>query len=146
MPGSVTTTSSVVPLVASLADIKAKEAKLKLLRHKLEADIIAACGFSELEGSVTYEADDGGARVKFVCKQTINRRVDAGIWQSIRKELPTRAHATIREKYEVALPAARKLREEDPGMWGHIAQAVSSTPGKPSVEIKLYAEEGGGAG
>ncbi len=124
--------SGLAALVARLENAKDDEAAAREARIEAEAQIVAACGFSQAEGSATFrDADDKEIRVTLT--QPVNRSVDQAAWKSIEADLPPSIREVVRWKPEVSITSFRAL---DSDALALVAPAITSKPGKISVEVK----------
>lgn len=131
-----TATARLVPGLAALVErlerAKADEAEAKDRRIDAEQQIISAAGFDKPEGSATFrDADDKECKVTLT--QPINRSVDAAAWKAIEGDLPLEVREVVRWKPEVIITSFRAL---DGVSLALVAPAITSRPGKISVEVK----------
>ena len=131
-----TATARLVPGLAALVErlerAKADEIDARDRRIDAEQQIISAAGFDKAEGSASYrDADDKEVRVTLT--QPVNRSVDAAAWLSIEADLPKEIREVVRWKPEVSITSFRAL--DGTGL-ALVAPAITSKPGKISVEVK----------
>lgn len=133
-------TTGIVPLVTALADAKRAENDAKVARIAAEEALIDALKFEKPEGIETYTLNEGRTMARVTLTRPVTRSVDADEWAGVLETLSEDEEDAVGElmriKYELNLKTARNLEENYPHLWRKCAAAVTSKPGKISVEIR----------
>lgn len=120
-------------LVKTLTKAKRKEDESRLARIEAEEAIIKALGGTPIEGTATHNV--GGYKVKV--EQRINRKIDERKYHAIKDEIPEALRPiSIVETLKIDTAGLRWLKENEPGYWKILADAITETPAKPSVKIE----------
>ena len=125
-------------LVSNLITAKHNELVARERRIEIEERIIAEIAFTEDRGQKTVTLDDG---TKIVVKKELSYKVDFDALEEERFPLdedgdpppmPTKSKTTR----ELDVKGYEWYREHNPDVFRIIAQHVTVTPRKPSVEVK----------
>jgi hypothetical protein len=124
-------------LAAALEAAKIAENAASAARIDAENALIALCGCKD-EGSATHR---GGA-YKVTITGNVNRRVDPAALDAVRGALsPALFDQAFRYKPEVITAGVRYLQNNEPQAYAIAAQAITATPGKPSVRIEAIEQQ-----
>jgi len=122
--------SNVETLCADWLDAKSAETAAQQLRLAIEREIAQAFDVPD-EGTKSHKTDN----FKVTVGQPVYRSVNADIWEAIKYKLPLDMHPV---KTEIkADPAGMKyLANNEPVLWGMVAEAFTTKPGKISVKVE----------
>src|SRR5690625_1486487 len=109
---------------------KAAEEKAKESRILAEEAIVSILGCKE-EGSETYKQYG----YKLTITGRVNRTVDQSAWDSVADKIPSQL-SPIKYKPALDLKRLRYLQHSEPEIYRIAAEAITATPGKPSVKIE----------
>jgi len=128
------TAPGLLDLAVKLDQAKRAEDAAHVARVRIEEEIIAHLNFED--GRETFTGGDERGSCKIEVERPLYHKVDAEVWERVRKSLPAPLRKTLmRTKYELALKEAKRLADEDNATWLIAAEAVTSTPGKVSVKL-----------
>lgn len=120
-------------LCADLLRAKEVESAATDARIVVERQIIDLLGLPD-EGSKTVDA--GAFKIRL--EQKINRKLDDKKWRSIMETIPEHLRPVIVvESYKIEDKGVRYLRDNEPGYYKILAQAIEEKPAKPSVKVEL---------
>lgn len=137
---TVLTNPGLLDLTVKLDRAKRAEKEAEARRIAVEEEIIEHLGFQD--GRETFEGADDRGSCKVTLERPLYHKVDAKVWEKVRKKLPVALRKTLmRTKYELALKEAKRLATEDKALWLVAAEAVTSTPGKVSVGFSFTLNE-----
>ena len=122
--------SNIDGLLADWLDAKAAEQKAQTLRYKIEAQITAAFE-TKPEGAITHKTEC----YKVTLTQPISRKVDLRKWEMVKDRMPTALHP-IKVKIEADSAGMKWLAEHEPELWGKVAEAFETKPGKIGVKVE----------
>lgn len=109
---------------------KAVEDNAKEARIAAEEAVVAILGCKE-EGSETHK--QYGYKVTITGR--VNRTIDQSAWDSVADKIPSHL-SPIKYKPALDLKGLRYLQQNEPGIYRIAAEAITATPGKPSVKIE----------
>lgn len=116
--------------IEELIDLRAQRKKLDASIKAIEAGL--ADQFQvDLDKSKTFESDG----YKLVVKKPANYKLDTVIYDKIKREIPPKMRA-VKTKTELDKVGYKWLMNNEPDVFAIMAQAVTVTAGKASVEIK----------
>ena len=121
--------SNVTGLCGAWLEAKRREDEAKAARIKIEDEISQALDAKD-EGSITHKVEP----YKVTLSQPIYRKVDMGVWETIKGFIPMEAWP-LRMKVEVDDTGCRWLMENRPDLWKIAATAITATPGKIGVKV-----------
>ena len=124
--------SNVTGLCGAWLEAKRREDEAKEARIKIEEEISQALD-TKTEGAVTHRVEP----YKVTLTQPIYRKIDLGVWETIKHNLPAEAWP-IKIKIEVDDAGCKWLARERPDLWAIAAKAITATPGK--IGVKVVAE------
>ena len=120
-------------LILELIVAKSLEEKARERRIDAEQAIIAELGEIKAEGQTVVK--DG--RYKVTITGSMNRRIDQAVLELIRQTIPAPLFdQAIRWKPEVNLTGLRYLQNNEPDTYSILAEAITTTPAKPSVRVE----------
>mgnify|MGYP003624702358 FL=1 len=119
-----------------LMAVKSIECSAKEERIRAEQHLCELVGVRP-EGATSFTS--GQWMVRTVGK--LYRKLDADAYEFLSADLPLAAHASVRTKLELNLSNLRDLQLSDPDAYGMLAQCITTTPGKPSVNVDFNMEE-----
>ncbi|HEX4918065.1 MAG TPA: hypothetical protein VFV43_09235 [Limnobacter sp.] len=120
-------------LAAKLAAAKEAEDAAKAIRIQAEQALIDLLGCLD-EGAKTHK----GEAWKVTITGKVNRTLDVACWEAIKTYIPE-AFRPVKYKPEIDVTGLKWLKDNQPGVYATVCQAISAKPGKPSVtfsEIK----------
>jgi hypothetical protein len=121
-------------LILELIVAKSLEEKARERRIEAEQAIIAELGEIKAEGQTVVK--DG--RYKVTITGSMNRRIDQAVLELIRQTIPKALFDKgIRWKPEVNLTGLRYLQNNEPDTYSILAEAITTTPAKPSVRVDI---------
>jgi len=109
---------------------KRDEDQTRKERVEIEEEIVARTGIKE-EGSQTHEA--GEHKVKVTGK--LNRTLDAETWENIKHTIPETMRP-VEYKPTLDTKGLRYLENNEPETYAKVAEALTTKPAKPSIEVK----------
>ena len=118
-----------------LMSVKSIECSAKEERIRAEEHLAILVGVRP-EGATSFTS--GNWMVRTVGK--LHRKIDADAYAIMKQHLPPSAHASVRTKLELSLANLRDLQLSDPDAYGMLAQCITTTPGKPSVNVDFNME------
>jgi hypothetical protein len=122
----------------ALEDAKIAEARATAARIDAETAVLAHIA-SKTEGSVSSRGDGWKATATF----TMYRKVDPAALEAVREAMPPALfEQAFRFKPEVSTTGIKYLQNNEPAAYAIAAQAITATPGKPSVRVERVAETG----
>jgi hypothetical protein len=121
--------SNITGLCGAWLEAKRREDEAKAARIKIEDEISQALD-AKNEGSITHKVEP----YKVTLSQPIYRKVDMGVWETIKSSIPMEAWP-LRMKVEVDDTGCRWLMENRPDLWKIAATAITATPGKIGVKV-----------
>lgn len=122
-------------LAMELVLAKAQEQAHEKHRIGIEQKILALTGLPD-EGSKTVEA----GRYKLRVAQKINRKLDDRAWSLIKDKIPEQIRPVrVEEVFKLEDAGVRWLRDNEPGYFALLAQAMTEKPAKPSVIVEEVA-------
>ena len=124
--------SNITGLCGAWLEAKRREDEAKEARIKIEEEISQALD-TKTEGAVTHRVEP----YKVTLTQPIYRKIDLGVWETIKHNLPAEAWP-IKIKIEVDDAGCKWLARERPDLWAIAAKAITATPGK--IGVKVVAE------
>jgi hypothetical protein len=125
---------TVEQLCADLIRAKQHEADAEECRVAIERMLIEKVGGAPEEGVQTTEAD--GFKVKV--EQTIKRTIDGKKYALIVDQIPEAVRPVrIEEVIKVDTKGVRWLKENEPGYYKLLCQAMTEKPAKPSVKVEI---------
>ena len=120
-------------LCAALIAAKKTESDATDARIAVERQIVEMLGLPD-EGSKTVDAGPYKVRLE----QKINRKLDDKKWKSIMDTIPEHLRPVIVvESFKIEDKGVRYLRENEPGYYKILAQAIEEKPAKPSVKVEV---------
>jgi hypothetical protein len=124
--------SNITGLCGAWLEAKRREDEAKEARIKIEDEISQALD-AKAEGAITHKVEP----YKVTLTQPIYRKIDLGVWETIKHNLPAEAWP-IKTKIEVDDAGCKWLLKERPDLWKIAATAITATPGK--IGVKVVAE------
>jgi hypothetical protein len=124
--------SNITGLCGAWLEAKRREDEAKEARIKIEEEISQALD-AKAEGAITHKVEP----YKVTLTQPIYRKIDLGVWETIKHNLPAEAWP-IKTKIEVDDAGCKWLLKERPDLWKIAATAITATPGK--IGVKVLAE------
>lgn len=122
-------------LAAALEAAKAEEARAAQARLDAEAALIDALGVKD-EGAQTHN----GEAYRVTITGVINRRIDPAALSALADRIPTPLLLqAVRYKPEPIAAGIRYLRNNEAETYAVLAEALTVTPGKPSVKVERVA-------
>jgi len=121
--------SNITGLCGAWLEAKRREDEAKEARIKIEEEISQALD-TKTEGAVTHRVEP----YKVTLTQPIYRKIDLGVWETIKHNLPAEAWP-IKTKIEVDDTGCKWLAKERPDLWAIAAKAITATPGKIGVKV-----------
>lgn len=122
-------------LAAALESAKADEAAATAARIAAENALIALLGVKP-EGSATHKS----AAYKVTITGNVRRIVDEAALAAVRERMSAAMfERAFRFKPEVSVSGVRYLQNNEPELYVIAAQAITATPGKPSVRVEAVA-------
>jgi len=122
-------------LAAALENAKADEAAATAARIDAENALIELLGVKP-EGSATHKS----AAYKVTITGNVRRTVDEAALAAVREAMPEALfERAFRFKPEVSVSGVRYLQNNEPELYAIAAQAITATPGKPSVRVEAVA-------
>lgn len=123
------------PLIDRHVLAKAGLAAARQEMERAEEALLSAVGAKE-EGTTSLTV--GNYKVSTVGK--INRTLDAGAWEEIRKHVPEPlANRLVRYKPEINMRELKFIQTNEPAFYAMVAPAITSKPAKTAVEVKEIA-------
>jgi hypothetical protein len=120
-------------LIEELVRAKRIEDEARERRIEAEQAIIAELGEIKPEGQTAIKA--GG--YKLTVTGSMNRRIDGSVLAAVRESIPAALFdQAIRWKPEVNLTGLRYLQNNEPDTYSILAEAITTTPAKPSVRVE----------
>lgn len=117
---------------AQLEAAKIAESQAVAARIDAENAVLALTGVED-EGSKTHR----GAAYKVTVTGVVNRRVDEAALGAVREQVSADIFdLAFRFKPEVSVAGVKHLRNNEVELYAIVAQAITATPGKPSVRIE----------
>lgn len=127
--------ASLDELSAALEQAKAAEMDATATRIESENKLIALLGVKS-EGSATHK----GAAYKVTVTGVVHRKVDEAALAAVRATLPPAIFEQVfRFKPDLITAGMRYLQSNEPELYAVAAQAITATPGKPSVRVEHLA-------
>ena len=112
---------------------KVREADATHVRVELEKELIEIVGCPE-EGFETHDISD----YKIKVERRIIRKVDDKAWAMIADQIPEAVRpVTVKETLTVENKGVRWLKENEPGYYRLLCQAMEEKPAKPSVKVEV---------
>lgn len=127
--------TSLASLAAEWAALKSAETEIALKREMLEKQITALTGVRD-EGAKTHDA----GRFKVTVTNRLNRKMDWGKWEQLQDRFPDNLRP-VRAKWELDDRGVRYLQEHEPELYKILAEAMTVTPAKPHIAVKLATAE-----
>lgn len=124
--------SNVTGLCGAWIEARRREDEAIEARRKIEQDITEALD-AKTEGAITHKVE----AYKVTLTQPIYRKVDMGVWETIKGFIPMEAWP-LKMKVEVDDTGCKWLAKERPELWSIAAKAITATPGK--IGVKVVAE------
>jgi hypothetical protein len=121
--------SNITGLCGAWLEAKRREDEAKKVRIQIEDEISQALEAKD-EGSITHKVEP----YKVTLSQPIYRKVDMGVWETIKGSIPMEAWP-LKMKVEVDDTGCRWLMENRPDLWRIAATAITATPGKIGVKV-----------
>ena len=123
---------SLADLCHDLIRAKERESQATEERVAIEQIITRKTGLPD-EGQKTYDAGE----FKLTIGQKINRKLDAKKWLTIQDAIPEHLRPVrVEEVFKLEDQGVRWLRENEPGYFKILAQAMEEKPAKPSVKVE----------
>lgn len=120
-------------LCQQLLEAKTTESKANEDRIAIEAKIIALVGIPD-EGAATHDTKEFKLRVE----QRITRKLDERKWILVRDQIPEGIRpVTIEETFKIDTKGVHWLRDNEPGYYKLMCQAMEEKPSKPSVKVEV---------
>lgn len=120
-------------LIEELMRSKRIEEEAKERRIEAEQAILAELGELKPEGQTVVKE----AGYKVTITGSMNRRIDGAVLELIRQTIPAALFdQAIRWKPEVNLTGLRYLQNNEPDTYAILAEAITTTPAKPSVRVE----------
>lgn len=116
-------------MCCALQELKEKENEARDARLYMEERIIAMLPKRKPEGVDRYDFDD--LELKVTSK--VYRKVDYDKYNEIELDLTPEAREAVVIKYDLSLPAYRKLSGDAAGI---LNQCITTTDAKPALSIK----------
>jgi len=121
-------------LIEELLRAKNIEEAARERRIDAEQAILTELGEVKAEGQTVVK--DG--RYKVTITGSMNRRIDGAVLELIRQTIPGALFdQAIRWKPEVNLTGLRYLQNNEPNTYSILAEAITTTPAKPSVRVDI---------
>lgn len=122
-------------LSAALEAAKAAEMAATAARIEAESALLSLLG-CKAEGSSTHK----GSAYKVTVTGVVHRKVDEAALSAVRAALPPAIFdQAFRFKPDVCTAGIKYLRNNEPALYAIAAQAITATPGKPSVRVEHIA-------
>lgn len=116
----------------ALEAAKIAEAAATAARIDAENAVLAITGCKD-EGSATHR----GGQYKVTVTGNVYRKVDEAALAAVRERISAEIFDRVfRYKPEVITAGARYLQLNEVELYGIVAQAITATPGKPSVKVE----------
>tara|TARA_R110002126_G_scaffold38521_1_gene114973 strand:+ start:775 stop:1263 length:489 start_codon:yes stop_codon:yes gene_type:complete len=122
-----------------LMEVKSIERSAKEDRILAEEALAMLVGVRP-EGATTFNS--GGWMVRTVGK--LYRRIDAGAYSLVANDLPASAQICVKTKLDLDITKLRELQLNEPDAYGMLAQCITTTPGKPSINVDFDLENDSG--
>ena len=122
--------SNIDGLLDDWLDAKAAEQKAQAMRYKIEAQITAAFD-TKAEGAITHKTECH----KVTLTQPVSRKIDLRKWEMVKDRLPVALHP-IKVKIEADAAGMKWLAEHETELWGKVAEAFETKPGKIGVKVE----------
>lgn len=120
-------------LAAALEAAKAEEARAIAARIGIEQRMTEALGVRE-EGAQQHR----GEQYKVTITGVLNRKFDEAALFAVAERIPTPLMLqAVRYKPEPITAGLRYLRNNEPETYAVLAEALTVTPGKPSVKVEF---------
>jgi hypothetical protein len=120
-------------LCADLLSAKADENLANERRVAIEREIIAITGLPDEGVSTTTTGE-----YKIKVEQKINRKIDPKAYALIVDQIPDAVRPVrVVEELKVETAGVRWLKDNEPGYYKLLCQAMTETPAKPSVKIEV---------
>lgn len=134
------TATNILPMPSALeraaeALIQAKAAEIAANQRRLEAerDVLHLLGEIEAEG--THKSSAGAYTV--TVRSSMNRTLDRDVLVQIAPQIPEQiAKRLFRWKPELELRELRYIQDNEPELYGIVAQAITMKPAKPSISVE----------
>jgi hypothetical protein len=120
-------------LVEQIRSAKHAEVEARNRRVAAEEELIKLIGFDKENGSTTINVGDS---LKVTLTAKVNHRLDAKKWDKIKGSIPLNMQP-VTYKPSLITEAVNYLINNEPDAWSRIAQAVTSTPAKVAVTVKV---------
>ena len=120
---------------AAEALIQARAAEIEANQRRLEAerDVLHLLGEIEVEG--THKSSAGAYTV--TVRSSMNRTLDRDVLVQIAPQIPEQiAKRLFRWKPELELRELRYIQDNEPELYGIVAQAITMKPAKPSISVE----------
>lgn len=118
---------------AALEAAKIAEAQATAARIDAENAVLAHVAAAKDEGSLTLR----GQQYKAVVTFSVNRTIDREALERVAGQVPTALLLqAIDYKPAIKVAGLKYLRNNEPGIYAVLAQAISAKPGKPSVRLE----------
>lgn len=127
-----TTELTIEQLAQQLVAAKAAENAANKQRVAIEEQIVSMLGARE-EGSATTELDNG---LKLTVTGKMTYKADMLLLTSLCQNLPE-ALRPIKTEVKLDETGAKYLRNNEPEVWAQIAPAITITPAKTAVSVKV---------
>lgn len=129
----VTHSATLAEACAELARAKAAEVAANVARLQAEQLVLALVGELPAEGTTRRPAGD----LQCVIQTSVRRTVDADKLAAIAAGIPEAiGKRLIRWKPELVARELHYLQDNEPELYGVVAQAISAKPAKPSIKLE----------
>jgi hypothetical protein len=117
----------------ALIQAKAAEIAANLRRLEAERDVLHLLGEIDAEG--THKSTSGNYTV--TVRSSMNRTIDRDVLTQIAPQIPEQiAKRLFRWKLELELRELRYVQDNEPELYGIVAQAITMKPAKPAVTVE----------
>ena len=124
-------------LTQKLSDLANEEKAAKAARIACEEELTSLSGFAKPSGSQSFSFAYGDNNAKVTFKQSVYAKTDQDMMSAVKKSLgPATFKKVFRQKFEVIAKGLKDLEKSDHDLYLAAVEAVTSTPGKVSVDIK----------
>jgi len=120
-------------VAAELVLAKAAEKDANAQRVALEQEIIGMVGLPE-EGVLATESE----AYKIKVEQRVNRKVDEKKWALVCDQIPEAVQpVSFVEQVKLDTAGIRWLKDNEPGYYNLLCEAMTEKPAKPSVKVEV---------